>query len=122
SDLGAIFLKQFGELKGDSGIHRRVAADVRGIVAQSSQSECQLVYVLCVVNQLHDKFAAAHIVKQITEKPVAGRIVAHVLNQAAAIGIGVGLAQIVFCGIGKTVQQEALDVTLPDEVDYLLVG
>src|SRR5262249_16938046 len=113
--------KQLGKLEGHSGIHRRVPADVRGVMAQSAQSKCQLVYVLCVVDQLHDKFAAAHIVKQITKKPLAGGIVAHVLNQPAPLGKGVGTAAIVFCRIGKTVQKEALDVTLPDKVNHLLV-
>src|SRR5215472_8250595 len=89
---------------------------------QRAKGERQFVDVLRVVNQLQDKVAAADVMEQVTEKLVAGRIVTHILNQAAAVGIGMGAAQVIFCGIGITLQKETLEVALPDEVDYLLVG
>ena len=89
---------------------------------QPAKGERELVYVLRVVDQLHDKVAAADVMEQVAEKFVAGWIVAHILNQAAAVGIGVGAAQVIFCGIGITLQKETLEVALPHKVNYLLVG
>ncbi len=55
--------------------------------------------------------------RQIAEEPASERIVAHVLNDRAAIGIGVGLPKFVRRRGRETLQKEWLDAIPPCGVD-----
>ncbi len=50
------------------------------------------------------------------------RIVAEVLDGAAAVGVGVGLTDLGFGESGKTLEQKGTDGLIPGEVDELFVG
>ena len=59
---------------------------------------------------------------QIAEELAAERVVAHVLDDATRVGIGVGLDEIVGSGLGIAPEEDRPDVTVPGGVDDRLVG
>ena len=59
---------------------------------------------------------------EIAEKLAAIRIVAHVLNDRSAIGVGVGLAEIVGGRIGETLLEQGYDVRRPGGINDSFVG
>ena len=63
-------------------------------VRQRAQRERILVEILRLANHVDDEVAAADVMRQIAVELAAERIVAQVLNDAAAVGVGVRLRQI----------------------------
>jgi hypothetical protein len=59
---------------------------------------------------------------EVAELLAAERVVTHILDHAAAIRVGVGLAQLVFRSIRKTLQQQGLEVVHPQQIDDLFMG
>ena len=59
---------------------------------------------------------------QVAKEPAAERVVAHVLDNATRVGIGVGLEQIVGSGMGITPKEDGPDVMVPSSVYNRLVG
>src|SRR5437660_464394 len=115
------FGTQLGKFQRHRRIDRRVACDVGSIVGKSTQGKRQFVQVLGIANQFLDKVSTANIVDKVAEELVAVRIITHVLNQAAAVGISVGLAQIVFGRVRIAAQQYLFDVRVPKKIDDLLM-
>src|SRR5947209_10986902 len=99
SDLVAKPGPQFGKFQGNGGIHNRMPNRVRSIMRQRAQGEGQFIDVMRVAQQLGNKVSAANVVNEITEELVAKRIVAHVLDEASAISIGVSFAQVLCRGL-----------------------
>ena len=95
-DLFSVFGVQFGKLHRDHVINGRMSAVVSGIVRQCSQGKGILVEIGRFLHERHDKIAAAHVMHQVAEIFFTKRVVAHVLDHAAAVRIGMSLAQIVF--------------------------
>ena len=104
---------KFGKGLGHGGIHGRMSAVIGGIMRQSSQSEGQLIQVLRIGDQFGNEIPAPDIMHQVAEELAAKRIVAHVLNQAAAISIGMGVAEVFRARCWITFQQKALDPRVP---------
>src|ERR1700693_5719039 len=94
-----------------------MAVVIRSIVRERSQGERILVQVCRIVNQVDDKVAAPNVMQQIAEKLAAERTIAHVLNDASAISIGVRLFQVGRCGFGEAAQKQTLDGGVPNRVD-----
>src|SRR5580704_13315934 len=99
-----------------------MAIIVRGIMGQCADSECVLVEVFSVAEQNLHKIPASHVVRKVAEEMASIGVIAHVLDDRAAIGIGLRLAQLLFGGTRKTSQQERLDVRLPNGIDDRFVG
>ena len=99
-----------------------MSSQVRGVVRQGPQRERILVDVSGFVQQRQDKIAAANIVDQIAEEPVSERIIAQVLDQASAVGIAMGHAELVRRRAGILFQQKGLDLIFPEQVNDLFVG
>ena len=57
------------------------------IMGQRSQGEGVFVDVLRITEQSFNEISAANVVNQVAEELAAKRIVAHVLNDGAAIGV-----------------------------------
>ena len=68
-----------------------MTADVGSVVRERAQRERILIQVRGVLKQGLDKVAAAHVVHQIAEKLAAERVVAHVLHNTSAVGVGMRL-------------------------------
>src|SRR4029077_2936852 len=77
-----------------SPVHRdSMAVAIRGVVRQSAERECVFIQVLRIADQRLDEVAAANVVHQIAEEMTAVRIIAQILNDRAAIGEAMSLAQ-----------------------------
>ena len=60
--------------------------------------------------------------KQIAEQLAAERIVAHILDNAAAVCVCVRLDQLVRGRIWESFQQQRLDILIPSAIDNRLMG
>ena len=89
---------------------------------QRSQRKCVFLRVLALPEHLLDKVAAAHVVHQVAEFLAAERIIAQVLNDRAAIGVGVGFLDLIVREAGKAVLDQRTDVRRPQQVDDFFVG
>ncbi len=69
---------------------------------QGAERERIFIDILGIAKQRHDKIPGPHVMNQIAEKLAAKWVVAHVLNGASAISIGVRGFQFVRSGIGKS--------------------
>src|SRR3982074_3368437 len=99
-----------------------MTAVIGSIVRERAQSESALVEVGGVLEQRFHKIAAAHVVDEIAKKPVAKGIVAHVLQNTSAVGVGMCFLQVLFRGAREALLQKRLNLVLPLQVDDLLVG
>src|ERR1700726_724324 len=99
-----------------------MAGIVRGIVGHGADGEGVVVEILGIAEKSQDKIAAAEIGSEVAEEFAAVRVVAHVLNDGAAIGKAVGFAKIVGRSAGEASAEERFDVGLPGSVDDGFVG
>ena len=76
-------------------IHRRMSGNVRRIVRQRPQRKGILVDILTLEQQLPNKISTANIVHQVAKLPTPKRIVTEVLDYGTAVGVGMGLAELV---------------------------
>lgn len=117
SELGA----QLGIDHGHRSVHRHWMADIVGrIVRERAQSEGIVIEILRlfgILQQCENEVTAAGIVHQIAEEMAAERIVAHVLDNGAAVGIGVGLTQLVVSGVGEALEKERAQDLRPGRID-----
>ena len=67
---------------------------IRRVVSQRAQRKGIFVEVVSVAKQCQHEIAASHIVNKVTEVLTAERIIAQVLNDTTAVGIGMGFYQI----------------------------
>ena len=91
----AIFRSQLRIFDSDCLVDRGVAGNVSRIVRERSQREGVLVDIPAFEQEFVDEVTAADVVRQIAELPVSERVVATILNDRAAIGIGVRLRDLV---------------------------
>ena len=83
-------------------------ADIIGrIMRQRAQSERVFVQILRLRDLIQNEIAAADIMHQVAEQMAAERVITHVLNNGAAIGIRVRFAQIVVGSVREIVAAES---------------
>src|SRR5690242_13908994 len=99
-----------------------VAVVVGGVVRQSSQSESVFVQILRLQDEVDHEVAGPHIVQKIGEKFRAERVIAHVLNDAASVGVGVRLLQLLRRTVGESFEKQSLDGGVPQRVDDRFVS
>jgi len=85
-------------------------------MGQCPKSKCVFVKVLGTPHHGDNKITAANIVQQVAEVFVAERVIAEVLDNAAAVSIGVGLVEVVVRCSGKSLAQERLDLVRPSQI------
>ena len=117
------FFASFGYSQGDRPVDgHAVALRIGGVVGQRAQREGEFVQRMRFADQVQDKISGAHVMHQVAEELAAERVVAHVLDDAARVGVGVRLQQIFGSGLGIALQQEGPDVAIPGGIDDRLVG
>ena len=97
----------------DRLVDRRVAIDVRDIVRERAQRKGIFVGILAFSHQLQNKVPGADVMGQVAEVLVAEWVITQILNDRAAIGIGVRLPKLVFGKFRKALQQEGPDLARP---------
>jgi hypothetical protein len=98
-----------------------MALRIRHVVLQRAECKGVLVKRLGVANERDNEIAAADVVRQIAEETAAEGLIAHVLDDASAVGEGVRFNQLLRRGRGKTLQQGLLERVFPNGVDNGLV-
>ena len=94
-DGGTVAGFQFGELDGDGEIGGVGMADgVADVVGEGADGEGELVGVFGVAEEVDDEVAGADVVGEIGKEGVAEGIVADVLDDAAAVGVGAGFVEL----------------------------
>ena len=94
-DVGAVFGGELGERLADGEVDGIGMADgVAEVVGERADGEGDVVGVFGVAEERADEVAGADVVQQIGEERLAEGIVAEVLDDASAIGVGVGLAKL----------------------------
>src|SRR5258706_11779760 len=92
SDAVPILLLQFGIQNRDRAIvANHMALAVGSLVSESAERKGVPIQFGGIFQQGDYKIAASYIVGQIAEEKTAMRVIAHVLNNAAAVGIGMCL-------------------------------
>jgi hypothetical protein len=102
-----------------------VSGEVGGVVGESAEGEGVLIDVagfFRLGEHVGDEVSAADVVGEVAEEFVAEGVVSDVLDEAAAVGVGMGGADLVFGGVGKSGEEHGMKLLLPEEVDDLLVG
>ena len=87
--------------------------DIGRVVRQGAVGESMVVQLFRLFEKRRHEVSAAHVMNEIAEKLAAKRIIPHVLNNAAAVSVGVGLEQIVIGGLGEAFVQPRLEVGVP---------
>src|SRR5437588_12948691 len=95
---------------------------VRGVVRQCAERKRIFGQVLRIAQQRLDEIAAEHVMREIAEEWAAVRVVAHVLNNCAPVGISLSPAQVLLRGLRISFQKQRLDVRLPGGVHDGLMG
>ena len=107
--------------------HCAVRADamtvvVRRVMRERTKRKGVLCQVLRVVQQRPHEIAAANIMRQVAEKWAAVRVVAHILNNGAAVRIGLRPAQVLLRSLRILCQKQGLDVAVPGRVNDRFMG
>ena len=81
---------------------------------QGAEREGVLVDILAFEQQFADEIAAADVMHQTAELRAAEWVVAEVLDDSTAIGVGMGLDDLVFRKSGISLEQEGTDLVSPE--------
>src|SRR2546429_2346134 len=95
---------------------------VRRVMRERTKRKGVFRSVLRVVQQRPDEIAAANIMRQVAEKWAAVRVVAHILNNGAAVRIGLRPAQVLLRSLRILFQKQGLDVAVPGRVNDRFMG
>ena len=88
-------MPQLGILDGDRLIDGGMSGDIGRVVRESAKGEGVFVDILAFEQQLAHEVAAADVVHQAAEFRAAEGVVPEVLDDGAAIGVGMGLGDLV---------------------------
>ncbi len=91
------------------------------IVRESAERKCVFIQRLGIPDQRLNEISGAHIMRQIAEISVAVRIVAHVLKNRSAIGVGMRLFELLRCCVWKALEQCLLQPGIPQCIDDCFV-
>src|SRR4029077_4425548 len=113
------------ELLPQAGIQNRnssvsaeaVTVVVRRVMRKRAGGESVLIEIFRIPQQREDEIAAADVMREVAEKGVPVRVIAHILNDGAAVGVSLRSAQIFFGCLREFFQQQRLDVRLPNRID-----
>src|ERR1035437_5084138 len=91
---GPVLSRQRGVFDANRQIDVGMSIDIGNVVGERSQSESVLIEVLRIAEHRQNEITSADIVCQIAEDVITEGIVANVLDDAAAVGIGMGFYQV----------------------------
>src|SRR5580658_1905622 len=98
-----------------------MAVVIRDVVGEGAQRESVVVQILRIADQGADEIGSADVVSEVAEKLAAERVVAHVLNHGAAIGVTVRRLQLFGGGVGKSRKKKRFDRVVPGGVNERFV-
>src|SRR6185369_1993641 len=105
-----IFGAQLWIKHGDRAVHRHCVPVVIGnVVRERTQSERVFIEILRFSEQRFDEVAASYVVHEVGEELASERVITHVLNNRAAIGVSVRLSQLLGGRMRKPFQQHWFD-------------
>ncbi len=96
--------------------------NIGNVVGERSQSKSILVDITGLLDERLNEGAAPDVVRKVTEKAAAEGIIAHVLNYASTVRVGLCLAQLLWGCAGKALEQKGLNVLCPFGIDNGLVS
>src|SRR5215469_1526760 len=99
-----------------------MTGSVGGIMRQSAQCECIFVEIARFLDEGQNKITASHVMREIAEEWIAERVIAQILDDCAAISVGVGLSQLRLGRVGESAQEYRLNAVFPRSIDNGLVG
>ena len=119
----SILALELGKFKCRSRIDRLGMSDgVAQIMRERTDRERVLVNGVRVVEHPDNEISGPDVVCEVAEEGLAEGIVAHVLDDASAVSVGVGYDELVFCGTGELGQEQRSDRIIPRQIDEFLVG
>ncbi len=121
-DDSTILRPELGEGFADSNVDGGMSGEIGGVVREGAEGEGVFVDVVGLSQHGRDEIAAADVMHQIREEMVAEGVVADVLDEAAAVGVGVGGANLIVRRVGIAGEEHGAKLGLPEEIDDLLVG
>src|SRR5580704_6607148 len=95
---------------------------IADVMRERANSKGQLVGVFGVAKQGENEVAGADVVGKVREELVTEGVVAHVLNDTAAVRIGASAVELRGCETGIAAEQKRNDRILPGQVDELLMS
>src|SRR5271154_4627820 len=95
---------------------------IRGVVGESTQCKCIFVQIVGLGDKRENEIAAPNVVREITKESAAERIIAHVLNDCASVGVGMRLLQFFWSRAGETLQQCRPNSITPRCIDDRFMG
>jgi hypothetical protein len=90
---------------------------IRFVMRQCAQSESIFIDVSRIVKQGHYEIAAPYIVDQIAEILAAERVVAEILDDTTAVGVGMGFGELFFGEFRKSLEEKWTKRVLPEKID-----
>jgi len=121
-DDAAVFAGKGGEFNGDGEVCGLGVADgVADVVREGANGEGEFVWIFGEAEEVDDEISRTDVMGEIGEGLIAEWVIADVLNNAAAIGIGSGLFKIGGGEVGITAEEKGNDGIVPGKVDELLV-
>ena len=99
-----------------------MADGVADVVRECADGEGELICIPGVAEKVDDKISGADIVGEVREELIAEGVVADVLNDASAVGIGTGVFDFRGGERGVAREKQRDDGALPGEVNELLMG
>ncbi len=122
-DDRAVFGAELGELDWDGDVCcTRVANCVADVVGKRTNGKGKLIGVFGITEQAHHEVAGTDVVGQVGIHHVAEGVIADVLNDAAAIGVGAGFIELGWSQVRIAAEQQGNDGVLPGEIDELFVS
>jgi hypothetical protein len=114
----AVFCGELGKLDGDAEVGGFGVADgVADVVGKGADGEGELVGVAGVAEEGDDEVAGANVVGEVREVLVAEGVVADVLDDAAAVGVGAGFFELGGGDGGVAALEQGNDGGGPREVE-----
>ena len=99
-----------------------MADGVADVVRECADGEGELICIPGVAEKVDDKISGADVVSEIGKEWIAEGVIADVLNDAAAVGVGASMLDLSGSERGVAREKQRDDGTLPGEVDELLMG
>ena len=122
-DHRAVLGSELGELDGNSDVGGAgVANCVSDVMGERANGKGQCIGVFCIAEEAYDEVAGADVVSQIGIDHVAEWVIADVLDDATAVGVGAGLFELGSSQGRIAAEQQRDDRVSPGEVDELLVS
>jgi hypothetical protein len=84
---------------------------------EGAESESILVGIVAFEQKLANEISAAHVVDEVAKFRAAEGIVAKILDDGAAVGVGMGFGELFFGEFRKSLEEKGTKRVLPEKID-----